>query len=165
MDIRRILKHLATPHWTSRRAFPARTLARIAQAVRRSESLHRGELRFAVEAALAPAALLRGASARQRAEELFGQLRVWDTAENSGVLIYVLLADRRVEIVADRGMAARVAKAEWDDVCRGLEQAYARGDFAAGTLAAIDRITALLALHFPARPENPNELPDAPLVL
>lgn len=165
MDVVRTLRHLATPDWVIRRAFPARRLNAIEMAIGRSESAHRGELRFAVEAGLPVAALARAMPARERAVELFSQLRVWDTAGNSGVLIYVQLVDRRVEIVADRGIAGYVAQATWDDLCRGLERAYREREFESGTLVAIERITGLLARHFPARPVNPNELPDAPVVL
>lgn len=165
MDLLRTLRHLATPDWVTRRAFPARTRKAIEMAIGRSESAHRGEVRFAVEAGLPVRALARGMPARDRAIELFSQLRVWDTAENGGVLIYVQLVDRRVEIVADRGIAGHVAQQTWDDICRGLEQAYRERNFESGTLAAIERITDLLVRHFPARPVNPNELPDAPVVL
>ena len=109
--------------------------------------------------------MLRGVTARGRAAELFGQLGVWDTAENSGVLIYVQLVDRKVEILADRGITARVAQREWDEICREMEKAFRRGDFEAGAIAAIRRIGGLLATHFPSRPDNPNELPDRPVLL
>jgi uncharacterized membrane protein len=100
-----------------------------------------------------------------RAEDVFSQLHVWDTEYNSGVLIYVQLVDRRIEIVADRGIAAKVEQAEWNTICRAMEQAFKEGRFAEGALQAIERITALLARHFPPRGKNPNELPDKPAVL
>ena len=96
---------------------------------------------------------------------MFAELRVWDTGHNSGVLIYVQLADRRVEIVADRGINARVAQAEWDAICRTLETAYRDGAFEHGSLAAIAEISALLRRHFPAADMNPDELPNRPAVL
>src|SRR5687767_7720014 len=113
MDIKRILKHLLAPRWLIVRAFPRHTMVAIEAAIRASEKTHNGELRFAVEAGLDLLPLLRGQTARQRAEEVFAALRVWDTAHNSGVLIYVELIDHRIEIVADRGITALVAQSEW----------------------------------------------------
>ncbi len=165
MNLKRIAKHLITPDWVARRHFPADVLARIAEAIRASERRHRGELRFAAEADLDPQALLRGQSPRARAEEVFARLRVWDTEENSGVLIYVQLVDRSIEIVADRGISARVPQSEWDAICRAMEADFHERRFEHGALQAIERITALLGQHFPATAANPNELPDKPVVL
>jgi uncharacterized membrane protein len=134
-------------------------------AIKESERQHRGELRLAVEGALPLASLLRKTTPRQRAEQAFGELRVWDTEDNSGVLIYVQLADRDIEIVADRGIAAKVAQADWERICRDMEEAFRGRRFEQGTLAAIAEVTQLLALHFPPRARNPNELPDRPAVL
>jgi len=159
----RLLKHLLIPDWLARRPFPAAALERIGRAVTASERLHRGEICFAVEGGL-PLQLL-SASCRRRAEDLFGSLKVWDTEENSGVLIYVQLVDRDIEIVADRGIAARVAQAEWEAICRAMEQSFRNGQYLPGSLAAIERVTALLARHFPARGVNPDELPDRPALL
>ncbi len=163
--IGRLLRHLAAPPWAVKRAFPVRALAAIEAAIRESERQHRAELRFAAEAGLDLIPVWQGESARQRAVEVFSDLRVWDTEENSGVLIYVQLVDRRVEILADRGITARVAQREWDEICREMEKAFRRGDFEAGAIAAIRRIGGLLATHFPSRPDNPNELPDRPVLL
>jgi len=163
MRLSRTLQHLATPHWAAARAFPPPVLHRIAQAVKGSEREHDAELRFAVEGPL-PLSFLQG-TARARAESLFSHLRVWDTEHNSGVLIYVQLVDRRIEIVADRGIAAKVAQAEWDAVCRGMEAAFRKGAFLQGALEAIQAITRILARHFPPRGRNANELPDKPVVL
>lgn len=165
MQLTRILRHLALPDWWVKRVFPAALADRIETAVAASESRHRGELRFVVEAGLPPASLLRGESPRARAIDLFAQLRVWDTAGNSGVLIYLQLIDRRVEIVADRGIDARVGPAFWSAVCRRMETAFHAGDFEAGSLAALAEITGVLAEHFPAHSENPDELPNRPLLL
>lgn len=165
MKLKRIAKHVFTPDWAARRAFPRAALERIGEAVRASERRHMGELRFAVESGLELHALLRGLSTRGRAEEVFARLRVWDTEHNSGVLIYVQLVDRRIEIVADRGVSARVAQSEWDAICRGMEGEFRERRFEKGALEAIDRITRLLAKHFPPHGENPNELPDKPVVL
>lgn len=165
MDAARIAKHLLAPHWISARAFPRRTLAAIEQAIRASEASHDGELRFAVEAGLHPSPLLRGQSARERAAEVFANLRVWDTESNSGVLIYVQLVDRRIEIVADRGISAKVAQGEWDAICRGMERAFRARRYEQGAIDAIAQATRLLARHFPAKGANPDELPNRPVLL
>ncbi|MBS1158879.1 MAG: hypothetical protein H6R15_1298 [Proteobacteria bacterium] len=165
MTIRRLFKHLLTPPWLAARRFGPRLLAEIGAAVEVAEVGQRGELRFVVEGPLPFADLCRSCSARQRAAELFGRLGVWDTEENCGVLIYVQLVDRQVEILADRGIAAKVPQAEWDAICRRMEAAFTAGDYRAGALAAIQRAGALLGEHFPAGANNPNELPDRPLVL
>ncbi len=162
----RALKHLCVPDWVARRPFTPGVLKKIEQAVKASEQVHDGELRFAVEASLPLHYLVsKRRKARDRAEDLFSLLKVWDTERNSGVLIYVQLVDRRIEIVADRGIAAKVAQAEWNAVCREMEKAFRAGRYAEGTLQAVERTTSLLAKHFPARADNPNELPDKPVVL
>lgn len=159
----RALKHLFVPPWAARRAFPPSALRKIEQAIKASEQRHRGELRFAVEGNLHLAHL--GHSPRQRARQAFAHLEVWDTEENTGVLIFVQLVDHRIEIVADRGIAARVDQAEWDAVCRAMETRFREGQYLAGALEAIDAVTRILERHFPARGANPNELPDRPAVL
>ncbi|CAG0929046.1 MAG: hypothetical protein EFKGCFLK_01546 [Rhodocyclaceae bacterium] len=165
MNAKRILKHLLLPSWSVALAFPRRSLQAIESAVAASEQRHDAELRFAVEAGLTFAALLRGQTARQRAIEVFSQLRVWDTEHNSGVLIYVQLVDRKVEILADRGIDALVPQAEWDAICRRIEQRYREGEFEQGTCAAIEEITVRLARHFPPRAANPDELSNRPVLL
>lgn len=165
MNLKRILRHLISDHRLVRRRFPKRSLAAIEEAVRKSEGTHRGEIRFAVEAALDWGPLFRGRTARQRAVEVFSQLRVWDTEENSGILIYLLLADRHVEIVADRGVNARVGAVEWERICREMEAAFRGGRFEGGVVSGIAAITAHLARQFPARKGDQDELPNAPVVL
>lgn len=165
MVLFRILRHLAMTSWQVRRAFPASTLKAIEEAVRASESSHGGELRFVVEGSLDGAPLWRGQSARERAIDLFGRLRVWDTEHNNGVLIYVLLADRRVEIVADRGIHACCRANAWAEICRGMEERFAMGDFGVGTVLGIEAVTHLIASHFPVHSDDHNELPDNPVVL
>jgi len=162
----RMLRHLMTGRARLRGCFPSSALDAIEAAVRECESLHSGEIRFAIEAALHLPALLRGATPRARAVEVFSQLRVWDTEHNNGVLIYVLLADRAVEIVADRGVAGgRVPQAEWDAVCRLVSQRFAAGEFEQGAVAGIKAVAEVLA-RYPAGPRNgSNELPDAPVLL
>jgi len=165
MNATRLVKHLFAPDWIVRRAFSREALRRIEAAIRRSESAHRGELAFAVEAGLDLLPLLKGVSPRQRALEVFSQLRVWDTEENSGVLLYLQLVDRDIEIVADRGINSRVPQEEWDAICHRMEQAYRERRFEEGTLAGVREITELLARHFPPRVPDRDELPDKPVVL
>jgi uncharacterized membrane protein len=135
----------------------------IERAIRESEKTHRGQIRFAVEAALDTLPLLRGQTARARAVEVFSHLRVWDTEHNNGVLIYLLLADRDVEILADRGIHGRVSAEAWERVCREMEAAFRAGRFEDGALAGIRAVGALLAQHFPGA--GGHELPDRPVVL
>jgi hypothetical protein len=165
MSLKRILKHLAYPRWRLHRAFPRAVLRAIEAAVAASEVSHRGELRFAVEGGLDLHHLIRASDARTRAIEVFSQLRVWDTEENSGVLIYVQLVDRRVEIVADRGIHRCVGDAAWQTICGDMETAFATGRFEAGAITGIEAIGHLLAEHFPARADNPDELPNTPTLL
>lgn len=149
-----------------RRAFPAATMDAIQHAIAASERVQGGEIVFAVEGSLGPGHLWHGASARQRAQAAFGALRVWDTAANNGVLIHVLLADHAIEIIADRGAAAVIAPAAWQGVCDLMQQHFARGDYAAGAVAGVTAVGALLAPHFPVDPaRNPDELPNRPVIL
>lgn len=167
MRLSRLLKHLMVPPWFARRAFPRSALQAIETAIASSEKHHCGELRFVVEAGLSFNDLFHDVSARQRAVEVFSRLRIWDTEQNSGVLIYVQLIDRRVEIVADRGISALVAQSEWDAVSRAMEDAFSKGAYEHGAVVAIESIGRLLAKHFPATEtsaDNPNELPDRPVL-
>jgi uncharacterized membrane protein YgcG len=162
----RLFRHLATDHGSARRAFPRAALARIEAAIAEGERHHRGQLRFAVEPSLPLARVLSGVTPRERALEVFGLLQVWDTAENCGVLVYLLLADRDVEIVADRGVHGRVGAPAWESVCRKMEAAFREGRFAEGVAGGIEEINALLAQHYPRdREAGTNELPDRPVVL
>lgn len=163
--VRRLLKHLFVPSWRLWKHFPPALLAEIETAIRESETQHHGEIRFAVETALPPGSILRGVSARQAAVKTFSDLRVWNTENNSGVLIYLLLADHDLEIVADRGIAARVDQAEWDDIAARMEQHYRAGDFREGTFEGIRRVSELLARHFPPGSDNPDELSNRPAIL
>jgi uncharacterized membrane protein len=148
------------------RWFPPAVLERLRAAVASGESGHFGEICFAVESRLPLAWVWHGRGARARAEQAFAQLRVWDTAQNTGVLVYVLLSERRVEIVADRGIAARVAQDEWERICAALAARFAGEEPEQGVRDAITAIHALLERHFPTLGQaNPNERPDAPVVL
>lgn len=173
MKLIRMFRHLLAPHWLTHRAFPAATMRAIEAAVATAEQRHVGELRFVAEAGLPIGELWRDISARERAVDVFARLRVWDTEYNSGVLIYVQLVDRRVEIVADRGINAKVEQASWDAICRGMEQAFSSGAYALGSVEAVDSVGKLLTANFPALPgsdtlsasSNVNELPDRPVLL
>ena len=147
------------------RAFPRKTLLAIEQAIKASETAHAGEIRFAVEGALDGTPLYRGQSARARALEVFSLLRVWDTEHNNGVLIYVLLADRDVEVVADRGIHAKVGSHEWEKICRTMETAFRQAKYEWGAVSGIEAVTQHLAQHFPAVGGERNELPDRPVIL
>ena len=160
----RILNHLLTGELQLKRAFPDATLLAIERAIEECEREHCGEICFAIEAALPLPALLRKKSARERAIEVFAQLRVWDTAANSGVLIYLLLADHDVEIVADRGIDSRVEHERWETICVGMESAFRAGKFEDGVIAAVREVSTLLAGHFPP-PDRDNELSNRPVVL
>ena len=161
----RLLKHLLLPDWFVRRVFARGDLAAIGAAIAASEKSHRGELRFVVEAAMPLTALWRDQTPRARAVDLFSTLRVWDTAENNGVLIYLLWADRDVEIVADRGIHAQVGADAWETVCRQMEAAFRAGRFEEGAVAGIEAVGTLLARHFPGDGSEPNEVSDRPVIL
>jgi uncharacterized membrane protein len=166
MNVKRLLTHLFMTRWRVNAAFPGASLQAIEKAVHESHRMHAGQIRFAVEGALHSGALLKGLSARERAIDVFSELRVWDTEHNNGVLIYLLLADRDVEIIADRGIHARVGTEQWEAVCRMMESAFRRGDYAAGAIQGIDAISRHLTRHFPATGRaGENELPDTPLML
>ena len=165
MNLGRIARHLFTLHGAVARALPPKAMAAIEQAIAKAELQHRGEIRFAAEAALEGAPLLAGQSARERAVEVFSLLRVWDTEENNGVLIYLLLADRDFEIVADRGINANVSNAEWEQICRRMESHLSNGQFEQGIVAGIAEVSRLLARYYPPRPGDRNELPDKPAIL
>lgn len=157
------LRHLWLDASDSRRQLPSDALQRLETAVRASEARHLGELRICVEAGLSLPQLWRQQSPRQRAIECFGLLRVWDTEHNNGVLIHLLLADRRIEVVADRGLSQRVPPETWQALADHLGQALAHGQVEAGLQQAIAHVGDLLHAHFPApaHAANLNELPDA----
>ncbi len=165
MMIQRIVKHLLATEGQVKRAFPRSTLNTIENAIKASETAHVGEIRFAVEGALDGLSLFKGQSARERAIELFSQLRVWDTESNSGLLVYLLLADRAVEIVADRGLHAKVSTQEWAKICQQMEAAFRQSNYEGGVVSGVQAITRHLVKHFPADGRSGNELPDRPVVV
>ena len=160
----RILKHRWLDERDLARTLDDALLTRIEARVAASEKRHSGEIRVCAEAGLPLSYLWRGASARERALAMFGKLRVWDTEHNNGVLIYLLLAEHRIEIVADRGLDRHVSASQWREVMERMRASFRQGEFEAGLDAAIDAVDALLVQHFPLAPgeHNPNELPDKP---
>ena len=165
MRFNRFLRHLTLTQASVRLAFPARTCKALSQRIRESEAQHAGQLRLVIEGALDLGALWRGQSAHERARELFAHLGVWDPPHNNGELVYVLMADRSVEIVADRGIDACCGQAAWNRITRAMAQQFASGDFEQGMLQGIEAITRLLARHFPPLTGQSNDLPDSPLLL
>jgi uncharacterized membrane protein len=164
-DFARLFRHLFAP--SARRLFPAESLQRIAAAIAAGELHHRGEICFAVEPALHPRRVLAGMRPRDRALEAFAQLRVWDTRANNGVLIHLLLADHRIELVADRGLDGLVSAEQWRGACQAMEERMRAGEAEAAVIAGVATISGLLAAHFPRMPgdEDDNELPDLPHLL
>jgi uncharacterized membrane protein len=162
----RLLKHRLLDEGDARRMLGKDALARIEARVAASEKRHSGEIRVVVEAGLPLSYLRRGATPRDRAVALFGKLGVWDTERNNGVLIYLLLAEHAIEIVADRGLNRLVPATEWAEIAASMQSAFQGGDFEGGLLRAVDTVDALLLRHFAARPGDVevNELPDAPLL-
>jgi uncharacterized membrane protein len=165
MGIKRIGKHLVEHRWRLRRVFPQAVLDRIERAIKAGETTHTGQLRFVVEGALDGAPLVRDQPARERALDVFSHLRIWDTAHNNGVLIYLLLADRDVEIVADRGINSLVGAQRWADICSDMEADFKRGHFEAGVIKGIEAVSRELAKFFPPHGPHRNELPDKPVVI
>ncbi len=158
----RLLKHRWLDETDALRALGPEGLRRLEERVASSERAHSGEIRLCVEAGLPLSYLWRDATPRQRAVTMFGKLRVWDTEHNNGVLIYLLLAERAIEIVADRGLARHVPPAHWAALVAGMREAFRAGRFEPGLNEAVDAVDALLRQHFPLAPgqANPNELPD-----
>jgi hypothetical protein len=165
MKLGRTLRHLTLSARGTRALFSAPVRSQIEAAIGAAEARHAGEIRFAIETSLPPLALWHDISPRARALELFARLHIWDTQANNGVLIYVLRADRAVEIIADRGINARVSAAEWEQVCREVEAHYRAGRYGEGSRAAVAGVARLLAQHFPAARDSGNELPNQPILL
>jgi uncharacterized membrane protein YgcG len=160
-------RHLLATRRALDRAFTPTVLTAIEGAIATSERTHRGEIRFAIESSLDPHRIWSGTTPRARAMEVFAALGVWDTTENNGVLIYVLLADRDVEIVADRGYNLRVTSDQWTDVCHAMERHFAAGDYGAASVQGVHQVGELIAAHFPPLPggRDEDELPNRPALL
>jgi uncharacterized membrane protein len=165
MGLARFWRHVLMSPLKARRAFPASTLDAIGREIASQEKLNRGQVCFVIEAELTSGQLWRDLSSRERAREVFATRGVWNTEENNGVLIYILLADRSVEIVADRGIDSRVGAKEWREICKTMETSFAQGRHEEGALAGVRAVFALVARHFPARGPGTNELPDRPTMM
>lgn len=164
-SIGRLFRHVFATRAVARRHFTPATLTEIEAAIHDVESRHSGEIRFVVESSLDIDELIGGVTPRQRALEVFSHLGVWDTEANNGVLIYVLLADHDVEILADRGLASRVPQDEWETICREIEAHFREGRFAQGSVAGVRSVGRLLERHFPDSGADANELPNQPVLL
>lgn len=163
--LKRIFRHLTTTSAAGRRAFPPAGMEAIQAAIARGEKLHRAEIRLMVETSMDVGALLEGRSSRHRALELFSEYRIWDTEENSGILVYINLADHQVEIIADRGVNKLLDAAQWQQVCRTITAGFAAGRYDESVVEAIDSLNATLHPSLPAGDDNPNELSNRPLML
>ena len=164
-NLTRFCRHIFTTPNTLHQHFPASAMRSIQTAIEQSETQHFGEIRFAVEANLSTLELLRKKSAKRRAIEVFSNLRVWDTEQNNGVLIYLLLADHDFEILADRGIHQHVGDEGWAAISKVMEQHFRQGAFEAGVLHGISAISGLLTHYYPANGKNDNELSDVPVIL
>lgn len=162
---KRVCRHLFISPLALKRRFPKAVMQRIEQAIAQSELTHSGEIRFAVELNLSLLDILRKKSGRQRALEIFSQLRVWDTEQNNGVLIYLLFADHDFEILADRGIHQHTGSQGWARISHEMEALFKQGQFEAGVLHGITQISILLAQHYPPSTHNYNELPNPPVII
>ena len=161
----RFVRHVSMTPWKARKAFPDKVMDTIQHEVAEQEKRHHGEVRFVVERELTTAQLWAGLTSRQRAIEVFSALQVWNTEDNTGILIYVLLADHKVEVVADRGIQKLVAAEEWIAIVKAMEDQFRAGHFEAGAVAGVRAASDLLARHFPGSADDVNQLPDRPLMI
>nr|WP_217343999.1 TPM domain-containing protein [Noviherbaspirillum sp. L7-7A]MBV0878097.1 TPM domain-containing protein [Noviherbaspirillum sp. L7-7A] len=163
--LERFWRHLVTTRASGQRAFPRKVLDEIQKTIAQGESLHRAEVRMIIEPSLPLGDILDGMHPRARARELFSDYRLWDTEENSGVLIYLDLADHQVEIVADRGVGRLVQAGEWQAICDTMIRELQRGAYRDGAIAALEQLNALLQMKLPANGQRPNQLSDKPIIL
>lgn len=163
--ISRALRHLFTTTAAGRRTFPAPTLKAIQATIATGEKVHRAEVRMVVEPALPIHDVLGGTSSRERARELFTHYRIWDTEENCGILIYINLADHKVEIIADRTVGRVLSAADWQAVCKTMTQGFSHGEYHDSVVAGLKQLNDLLATRFPSNGSSSNELSNRPLIL
>ncbi len=161
----RLFRNLFTRRWDIHRLFPKKSMLLIEEFIKNSELEHRAEICFTVEASLPIWRVLRGVTARQRALEVFSQLRVWDTEDNSGVLLYLLLADRNIEIIADRGINKLVTDIEWKNISEKIKSSFQSGNFEQGVIDGLTEISLILQKYFPSEGKLKNEIPDRPVIL
>ena len=164
-SLSRLLRHLFTTAAAGRRLFPSSTLKAIQAAIASGEKVHRAEVRIIIEPAMPLGDVASGMSSRERARALFSEYRIWDTEENCGILIYVNLADHKVEIIADRAAGRVIGAAEWQGICQTMTKGFAAGDYRDSVIAAIGQLNTLLHAHFPSEGKTPNELSNRPLIL
>lgn len=165
MSVPRFIKHFFTTSGLVNKYFPEESMRRITEAISESEKQHDAELVFAIESSISPISALRGYTARERAIDVFSELRIWDTEWNNGVMIYLLLADHDIEIVADRGVNRLAGSEYWEDVCHGIEKNFKEGRFEEGVIFGIRKISELLIQNYPKTENNPNELPNEPYII
>ena len=165
MSLSRFIKHLWSHSRKVGQCFSKADLAAITKAIGDSENKHSGQICFAVEGALEVPALLKNFSPRDRAIEVFANLKIWDTEHNNGVLIYVLLADHAVEIVVDRGIHSNADASAWDVICHEIESKFALNEYQAGILSGIEMVSQLLQSQFPGKSSSDNEIPDTPVLM
>jgi uncharacterized membrane protein YgcG len=165
MTALRYMRHLCATSAGTRRRFPKSALDAIEAAIGAAEARSSGEIRFVIETALEIGDLRAGLTPRERASQTFSDLHIWNTELRNGVLIYVLLADRDVEILADRGAAAIIPPADWEAVCRRMEEHFRAGRFTEGAVAGVEAVGGLLERHFPRSRVDRNELPNQPALL
>jgi len=163
--IKRALRHATTGPGAGKRCFPSDALHAIEQAIGQGEQQHRAEVRLIVEPALTFGAALKGQANRDRARQLFAEYGIWDTEENCGVLIYVNLAERAVDIVADRGVGRRIPEQDWQAICQTMTGGFAKGEYRHSAVQAIEQLNALLAQHYPNNGARPNQLPNEAVIL
>jgi uncharacterized membrane protein len=163
--VKRLWRHLTTTSAFGRRTFPKHVLAEIQQAIADGEQLHRAEVRIIIEPALPLEDVLAGMHPRARARMLFSDYRLWDTEENSGVLIYLNLADHQVEIITDRGVGRLVQAEEWQSICDVMTRELRRGAYRDSTITALEKLNALLQQRLPADGRRENQLSDKPIIL
>ena len=161
----RLKRHLLTTSGTGRRAFPPATLKAIEATIAAGEVLHRAEVCLIIESSLTLAEVLQHVSARDRARQLFALHHIWDTEENCGVLVYVNLADRKVEIVTDRGVGRQVDSSDWQAICHAMTHGFARDEFHHSVITALQKINTLLQKHYPAQGASSNQLDNRPVLL
>lgn len=170
MRLKRFFRHRWVNEASTARLISPELLQRLEQRVHASEQRHSGEIRIYVETSLPMHYLYRNEPSsslvRERAVAMFSDLRVWDTAHNNGVLIYLLVVEHAIEVVADRGLNAWMSATAWTRLIEDMGGAFRRGDYEGGLTNALEEVSAVLVQHFPVEigDTNPNELPDAPVV-
>jgi uncharacterized membrane protein len=163
--LKRLLKHGFVIPGAVHRHFPPDSLKRIEDAIAKSETQHFGEIRFIVESHLSFWEIVHNKTPKKRALEVFAKYHLWDTEQNNGVLIYLLLADHDFEILGDRGIHQHIGDNGWQTISDEMEAMFRKGEFEMGVIFGIHQISKALVSHFPASGPNENELPNKTIVL